>query len=99
MKVKETMFSNIQIVLDEFDIAVAVRVDGKDKYHLYDMVKVTGDCRGYIAPGIRHEGAGRIVEIRDNDVDHFYGVLMNETHEFGFVKAARIKLAWSNVMI
>lgn len=92
MKVKNTMFSNIQIVVDEFDIPVAVRIDGKDKYHLYDIVKVTGDCRGYIAPGIKHEGCGQIVKIKDNDVDHFYGVLMNGTHEFGFVKGARIQL-------
>ncbi len=92
MKVKNTMFSNIQLVVDEFDIPVAVQIDGKEKYRLYDTVKVTGDCRGYIAPGIKHEGYGRIVEIRDDDVDHFYGVLMNGTHEFGFVKGARIQL-------
>ena len=90
MKLERTVFANIQVVRDEFDIAVAVRVDGKDRYHLYDMVKVTGDCRGYITPGIKHEGVGRIVEIRTDDMDYFYGVLMNETHEFGFVKAARI---------
>lgn len=92
MMVRNTMFSNIQLVVDEFDIIVAVRVDGKDKFHLYDRVKVTGDCRGYITMGIEHEGFGRIVEINENDTDHFYGILMDETNEFGFVKSARIKV-------
>ena len=91
LKLKETMFSNIQIVIDEFEIPVAVQVDGKEKFRLYDNVKVKGDCRGYIAPGIKHEGAGRIVEIRDDDVDHFYGVLMTGTNEFGFVKESRLE--------
>lgn len=91
MKLRKTMFANIQMVVDEFGINVAVQVDGKEKFRLYDTVKVSGDCRGYIVPEIRHEGIGRIVEIRDDDVDHFYGVLMTGTNEFGFVKASRLE--------
>lgn len=91
MKLRKTMFADIMLVIDEYDIPVAVEVGGKEMFRLYDTVRVKGDCRGYITIGIEHEGYGRIVEIKPDDTDHFYGVLMNGTNEFGFVKASRLE--------
>lgn len=91
MKLENTIFSNHQLVVDEFDIPVAVRIDGEDKYKLYDLVRVTHDGHGFICPGVKHEGIGRIVQIRRDDTDHFYGVLMNNG-EFGFMKDARLEV-------
>lgn len=90
MKLEATIFNNYQLVLDEFDIPVAVRVDGEDKYRLYDNILVTGDSQGFICPGIHHEGLGRIVEFRRDNTDHFFGVLMDHG-EFGYIKASRIE--------
>lgn len=90
MKLESTIYSNYQLVIDEFDIPVAVRIDGEDRYRLYDRVRVTGDCRGYICPTIKHAGTGKIVEIRRDDSDYFFGVLM-DNGEFGFMKAARME--------
>ena len=55
-----------------------------------NLVQVTDDGHGNICPGISHGGIGKIVEIRRDDTDHFFGVLMNN-REFGFMKDARIK--------
>ena len=93
MKIENTIYENYKLVVDEFDIPVAVRIDGEDKYRLYDYVCVTADCHGYICPGIKHEGLGRIVQICRDDTDHFFGVLMNN-HEFGFMKDNRMKFAY-----
>ncbi len=90
MTVENTGFSNIKLVVDEFNIPVAVQIDGTVKYRLYDNVTVKGDIMGYICPGITVEGQGRIVEIRRDDTDHFFGVLMNNNGQFGFVKEARL---------
>lgn len=91
MKLECTIYSNHELVVDEFDIPVAVRINGEDKYRLYDRVYITDDGCGYICPEIKHEGMGKIVEIRRDATDHFFGVLM-DNGEFGFVKSARIKL-------
>ena len=93
MKLENTIFSNYQLVVDEFNIPVAVRINGEDKYRLYDRVRVTDDGHGYICPGINHEGMGKIVEICRDDSDHFFGVLM-DNGEFGFMKSARIELVF-----
>ena len=93
MKLENTIYSNYQLIIDEFDIPVAVRINGEDKFQLYDRVRVTADCHGYICPGIQHEGFGKIVEIRRDDTDHFFGVLM-DNGEFGFTKSLRIKLVF-----
>ena len=93
MKLENTIFSNYQLVLDEFNIPVAVRINGEDKYRLYDRVRVTDDGHGYICPEVKYEGMGKIVEIRRDDSDHFFGVLM-DNGEFGFMKSERIELAF-----
>ena len=93
MKLENTIFSNYQLVIDEFNIPVAVRINGEDKYRLNDRVRVTADCHGYICPGIKREGIGKIVEIRRDDSDHFFGVLM-DNGEFGFMKSARIEMVF-----
>ena len=91
MKVEETAFANYQLIIDEFDIPVAVRINEEDKYRLYDIVRVTADCRGYICPTISREGTGRSVEIRRDDSDHFFGVLM-DNGEFGVMKSTRMEV-------
>jgi len=89
--IENTVYANIKIVTDEFHIPVAVQIDGEIRYQLYDIVQITGDCCGYICPGIEHEGIGRIVEITNHKTDHFFGVLM-DNKEFGFVKFSRIEV-------
>lgn len=93
MKLEDTIFSNYKLVIDEFNIPVAVRINGEDKFKLYDLVRVTNDGCGYICPEIKHEGMGKIVEIRRDDSDYFFGVLMNNG-EFGFMKDARMELVF-----
>lgn len=90
MKLENTIFSNYQLIIDEFDIPVAVQINGTVKYQLYDQVRVTDDGHGYICPGINHDGFGKIVQIRRDDSDHFFGVLM-DNGEFGFMKSNRME--------
>lgn len=40
MKLENTYFSNYKLVIDEFDIPVAVQVNGEIVYRLYDKVFV-----------------------------------------------------------
>ena len=89
MKLEETIYSNYQIVRDDLNIAVAVRINGKDEYRLYDRVNVHGDIHGYICSEITEEGEGQIIKISNDRGDHFFGVLM-DNGEFGFVKSLRI---------
>ena len=89
MKLEDTIFSNYKLVIDEFDIPVGIQINGNIRYWLYDVVKITFDSRGYITEGINHEGIGKIVQIRRDTSDYFFGVLMNN-REFGYVKSLRI---------
>ena len=89
MKLEDTIFSNQKLVIDEFDIPVGIQINGNIRYWLYDVVKITSDSRGYITEGINHEGIGKIVQIRRDTSDYFFGVLMNN-REFGYVKSLRI---------
>lgn len=89
MKLEKTIYANIQLVIDEFDIPVAVQANGKNIFQLYDKVNVEADCIGYICPGIKHGGLGTIVRIRRDDTDHFFGILM-DNGEFGYMKDSRI---------
>lgn len=91
MKLENTSFSNYQLVLDELNTPIAVRIDGVDRYRLYDRVVVTDDGHGYISPGIKHGGIGTLAEIRRDNSDNFFGIRM-DNGEFGFMKSARIKL-------
>ena len=65
MKLERTSYSNYQLVIDEFNIPVAVRVNGEDKYRLYDLVQVTDDGHGNICPGISHGGIGIVTFLQD----------------------------------
>ena len=90
MKLENTIYSNYKLVIDEFDIPIAVKIDERIRYWLYDVVEITADCHGYIGQGISHGGIGKIVQIRRDDTsDCFFGVLMNNK-EFGYVKSLRI---------
>ena len=89
MKLEKTIYANYKLGIDEFDIPVAVQVSGNNIFQLYDKVRITADCIGYICPGIEHEGLGTIVRIRRDDSDHFFGVLM-DNGEFGYMKDSRM---------
>lgn len=90
MTLENTIYANHKLMIDEFGIPVGVQIDGKEAFRLYDMVRVTDDGRGYICPGINSPGYGRIIEIRRDSTDHFYGIKMSNG-EFGFVKCTRIE--------
>lgn len=90
MKLESTIFTNINLVIDDNNTPVGVQIDGKLAFSLYEQVAVTPDVRGYICPGVRHGGLGMITEIRRDDTDHFFGVRMVGTGEFGYMKEARL---------
>lgn len=93
MKIENTIYSNYQLVVDDCNIPVAVRINDEVKFVLYDTVEVTADSHGFICSEITHEGMGIIVQIRRDTTDHFFGVLM-EDGEFGFLKDSRIELVY-----
>ena len=90
MKLESTIYSNHQLVIDDTDTPVAVQINGEIAFRVNDVVRVTDDGHGYICPGIRHPGIGRIVKIRRDSTDHFYGVEMSNG-EFGYMKRSRIE--------
>lgn len=67
---------------------IGVENDGR-RIMLGDRVRIKGDVRGYIQPGITKEGYGRIVDFTDAFSDHYYGVRM-DNGEYAHVKRARI---------
>lgn len=89
MRLENTFFSNYKFVVDEFNIPVALQMNGEICYRLYDEVWVNADCIGYIGEGINHEGLGTIVRICRDKADCFFGVLMYNG-EFGYVKESRL---------
>lgn len=88
MRLEPTIYQNYKLVIDEFDIPVAVQIDGEIKFKLQEQVKVSADS-GYIGPGITKEGIGTILRIRRDETDYFFGVLMSNG-EFGYVKDSRL---------
>ena len=86
-----SQISNFQFIVtdDEHHFAVGV-LENEKSYLLGDRVLIAPDIMGYITPGIEHPGEGMITRICTDDIDHFYGVQM-DNGEFGFVKSARIK--------
>lgn len=54
-----------------------------------DRVFVIGDHMGYICPEIMKAGLAKIVEIREDEAEHYLGVEM-DTGEFGYIKPTRI---------
>ena len=90
MYLESTCFANHKLVIDDNGTPVAVQINGVVAFRLNDTVKVTGDCRGYICPGITQPGIGRIVKIRRDDTDHFYGIEM-ANGEHGSVNDARLQ--------
>ena len=89
MKLENTTYKNHKLVVDEFDIPVAVNTNGKTTHRLYEDVFVKAGCIGYIGEGITREGYGKIVCIRRDDEGCFFGVLM-DNGEFGYVKPSRL---------
>lgn len=91
MKLESTCYSNYKLVIGEDDKPIAVQINGKIAFRLNDKVKVKGDIRGYICPGIKTPGIGKIVDIRRDSTDYFFGVRM-ENGEFGYMKDSRMTL-------
>jgi hypothetical protein len=89
MKKESTMFLNYKLIVDEFDIPVALEVNDEIRFKLYDHVYVNDDG-GYIGPGLNKPGIGRIVEIRRDNTDYHFGVLM-ASGEFGYTKDSRLR--------
>ena len=90
VKLEDTNISNFKLIVtdDESEMPVGVK-ENERIYLLGDRVKVTGDCKGYICPGINRPGMGTIVKIMKDNADHFYMILM-DNNERGFAKSARI---------
>ena len=85
---EDTSYSNYKIVIDEYDIPVAVEINGEIKLWLYDEVYVRSDNREYVGRYIKvitYGGYGVIL----NFYESFCGVLMNNG-EFGYVNVSRI---------
>ena len=82
--------NNSKLIIDEFDIPVAVQINGVEAFRLYDEVFVTADINGYICPGILHSGYGQIIKICRDDTDCYYGVLM-KNGAFGYMKCSRMQ--------
>ena len=93
MELKNTLISNIKLVLDESGTPIAVLKNGKIEFRLHDKVTVNCDSRGYICPTIKKTGMGQITKIDpEASTDRFYGV-QTENGEFGFVKSDRLEKA------
>lgn len=88
MKLEDTNFSDYKLVIDEFDIPVAVqRANGEIVYRLYDRVFVPDYSHYYNNTGA---GTGTIVRINRSAYDYFFGVL-EENGKFHYVKESMIK--------
>lgn len=89
---EDTIYTNYKLVIDDTtNTPVAVMIDGVIKFRLGDKVLVTADSHGYICPDIYTPGYGKIDRIKCDSTDHFFGIRMFDSNEFGFVKAARIQ--------
>ena len=91
MKLESTIYSKYKLVIDDAGKPIAVQINGKIAFRLNDTVKVTDDGHGYICPGITASGIGQIVEIRRDNTDYFFGVMM-KNGEFGYMKSNRMTL-------
>lgn len=89
MKLEPTVYANYYLMIAANGTPVGVQVNGVVAFELGDDVHVTDDGRGYICPGVTRGGKGKIVEIRRDDTDHFFGVQM-ENGRFGYMKRARL---------
>lgn len=97
MKTRKTAFANIFYLIDAEENIVGIRTNpGKyqKEYYVGDIVKVTDDGCGYICPGIKTPGNGKIVSVHEDDTDHFFTVKM-ENGETGSVKSNRIEVIHS----
>lgn len=99
MKTRKTMFANIFYLVDDSGNIIGVRENpGKyqQDYYVGDVVRVTDDGRGYICPGIKTPGIGKITRVHEDDTDHFFTVKM-ENGETGFsIKSARLEVIISS---
>lgn len=90
VRLETAYFANHYFIVTDDKLSKVIGVLENDRVYLIgDSVMITGDCRGYIAPGIKQPGNGVIVEIKKDDTDHYYRILM-DNGEMGSVKSARI---------
>ncbi len=85
---RTAFFANDMFLLDDANQIIGVECNGQ-KYMLRDRVRIKGDIRGYIEPGITQEGYGQIIDFADDYSDHYFGILM-DNGEYAHVKRARI---------
>ena len=91
---EDTSIANYKLIVTNDGKATPVGVvESRRIVYLGDRVKVSGDSRGYICPGIYRSGLGTIVGIRRDDTDHFFEILM-DNGERGTAKGARITVIY-----
>lgn len=92
-RLKSTIFSNRHYLVGVDDKVIGIVFDAGTprEYCLMkgDDVYVSGDNRGNICPGIYHPGIGKIANVRRDDTDHWFYVIM-ENGECGLCKPARL---------
>lgn len=88
-KFESTCFANYKLELDASGNPVALWINDREAFRVGNRVRVTGDCMGYICPGITKGGYGRVTNIVRDYTDHFIEVTM-DNGEVGQVKEARI---------
>lgn len=86
---KKTAFSNWRLVVNAYDLPIALLVDGIERVRLGDRVMVCPDKKGWISCQIHEGGLGRITRMRSDDIDHFFGVTMYDG-SFDYLKLERI---------
>ncbi|MCI8290958.1 MAG: hypothetical protein HFJ25_01700 [Clostridia bacterium] len=89
MKLEPTVYANYFLMIGANDTPVGVQINGVVAFELDDVVYVSDDGHGYICPNVTRGGLGKIVEIRRDDTDHFFGVQM-DNGQFGYMKRARL---------
>ena len=100
MKMKNTEFANIFFLCEDDGSIIGIRRDpGKyqEDYYIGDVVEVTDDGCGYICPGIKTPGIGKITRVhKDGGDDHFFTVEM-ENGEIGYyIKSNRLRVIASS---
>ena len=87
MKLENTKLSNHKLVIDEFNIPIAIQINDKINYRLYDDVYVGSYMED---GGMTIEGRiGTILHICRDDSGFFFGLLM-QNGNFVYVKSSQL---------
>ena len=91
VKLEDTIFSNIYLLIDTADDNPIGVLQDDCIYVRGDRVVVSADIMGYIAPGVSRPGMGQIIRVVRDNTDRWFAVLM-DNGDFGFMKSARFKV-------